>query len=155
MTTQQSFTLLMLEWYSHSAVNVAVPPLPVLFASQNNTEFTVPGQPSLTLPDFATTPRGKCGWPLKYVCDMHQGFERMQALQDGLPPMKTEEAFTPVFSAKYKASTFNDQEHAWHVVGEILGEHDKWIAHRRTEAGEWAKFMQVWRCSLRVKSGGS
>ena len=56
-TTQQSFTPLALERYSHSAVNVAVLPLPALFASQNDTEFAVPGQPSLTLPDFATTPR--------------------------------------------------------------------------------------------------
>lgn len=78
---------------------------------------------------------------------MHQGFDRMRALQDGLPPMKAAEAFRPVFGVKYKASTFSDQERAWRAAGDVPGERQKWIAHGRSEAGEWSKFMQVWHRS--------
>lgn len=149
--TEQSFTSLARKQHSHSAVNAAVPPIPALFASQNEPEFVVLRPSSLTLPNFATTPWGPRGWPFKYVCDMHQGFEWMHALQEGLLPMKTIDVFPLVFSVDYKASTFNDQDHAWRAASEIPGEREKWIAHRHTQSGEWAKFMRVWRHSSKAK----
>ena len=148
---EQLFTPLTHEQYSHSTVNATVPPIPALFTSQSEVQFIIPGMSPLTLPDFATAPWGLHGWPLKYVCDMHQGFEWMHALEEGLLPMKIAEAFMPMFSVKYKVSTFNNQDHAWHAAGETPGECKKWIAHRHTQLGEWAKFMQVWCHSLKAK----
>ena len=102
------------------------------------------GQPATpTHGDDGPPPPGPKGFPLRYVCDMANGFAMMVSLQaDGV---NRQQAFTLAFDCPYKKTTVTDNHAIWKAAAALPGEHDRWIALGRTERGEWARFVRAMR----------
>ncbi|KAI1788515.1 hypothetical protein LXA43DRAFT_1097205 [Ganoderma leucocontextum] len=140
-----SFTPFTNELPALSANQESFTPIPALFPTEPDIpragESSSPAQPLNLTP----APRGRSGWPWKYVCDMAQGFDAMRLLEDAQPPTSTADAFKIVFQAQYKYSTYRDQLRAWRAAGKHPGERARWINLGREEGGEWGEFMRRWR----------
>ncbi|RPD74677.1 hypothetical protein L226DRAFT_613483 [Lentinus tigrinus ALCF2SS1-7] len=78
-------------------------------------------------------------WPYgMYVCDMVEGFRRMNEL---MPPLKQAEAFTKVFGVAYKKSTVCNHRKAWHDAPPNLIE--EWMNLGRDDRALWNEFIRM------------
>ena len=139
------------DWPAYPSVNKTLPPIPALFPAEPDCAKSSQMPSTPVALDLSTAPRGRFGWPWKYVCDMADGFAAMRKLQDGYPPLSTAEAFETVFKEKYKSSTYSEQFRAWRDAGELPGERARWTGFGRDEKGEWSKFMARWRPTKKPK----
>ncbi|KAI0682915.1 hypothetical protein C8T65DRAFT_702950 [Cerioporus squamosus] len=87
--------------------------------------------------DLGPAPRGKHGWPLKYVSDMAIGFAAMQKFQDEYH-MPKEVAFEQAFKVSFVRAMFLDNSRAWAAAGLVNGERKWWVDRGRSDAGAYA-----------------
>ncbi|PIL25555.1 hypothetical protein GSI_12393 [Ganoderma sinense ZZ0214-1] len=144
-----SIMALTLDWTACTSPEESFAPIPALFPPEPGCAATPKDILAAVPLDLSTAPRGRHGWPWKYVCDMADGLAAMRKLQDSYPSLSTAEAFESVFKEKFKSSTFSEQIRAWRNAGEVPGERARWINMGRDEHGEWTKFMIRWRPTRR------
>ncbi|TFK85830.1 hypothetical protein K466DRAFT_174188 [Polyporus arcularius HHB13444] len=104
-----------------------------------------PATPSVNRTSPPPSPRPRTSgnsskaWPYgMYVCDMVDGFQRMDAL---MPSLKQAEAFSKVFKATYKKSTVCNHRKAWHDAPRQLVE--EWANLGRDDRALWNEFIRM------------
>ncbi|KAI0706870.1 hypothetical protein C8T65DRAFT_651169, partial [Cerioporus squamosus] len=90
-------------------------------------------------PHPRTSGNSSKSWPHgMYVCDMIDGFRRMDAL---MPSLKQAGAFTKVFGVAYKKSTVCNHRKAWHDAPPHLVE--EWVNRGRDDRALWNEFIRM------------
>jgi hypothetical protein len=94
---------------------------------------------SAQIPDVKAAPRGiRSHFPLKYTCDMAEGFRQMDAMS--VAGQKTAQAFGKVFGdIPFASSTYSDNVYIWNNYREAVMEA---ASEGRCKSGEWVQLIR-------------
>ena len=94
--------------------------------------------------DLDTIPKGRNGWPFRYVCDMAACFAAIQKQMDqGDGSGGQKKAADIVLKRSVAAATLSANYKVWQKAGETPGLREKWIRYGRTSEGQWSAFRKA------------
>ena len=94
--------------------------------------------------DLDTIPKGKNGWPFRYVCDMAACFAAIQKQMDeGDGSVGQKKAADIVLKRSVAAATLSGNYKVWQKAGQTPGLREKWIGYGRTPEGQWSALRKA------------